>query len=256
MSAPIVIGRSIAATGVSVSIGSGGVNLLTDDPKEAWIAGTSGPVSAVLDLGSVKSIDFVYLGSFNGAAGATWSVTYSASASTGLGNTLLPATAAPVPRSKAGLMHLFVRASAAVSARYIRVALNQAGGGPNVTAGILRAGTCFRPAWGQEWGGGRAPIDTGIKERLPSGGFGIDPGVRKSAFQWTFGDLTDEEREELYAFCLEVGETAPFVLVEDIGSGTPATAESVHWCTFDRLDYYERRDPRSSRWAFRVEEWV
>lgn len=252
----IVICRPAAATAVSVSIGAGKDNLLSDKPKEAWITGAVGPVYAVLDLGSVQEIDFVYLGSVNGVAGTTWAVSYSAASSTGTGSTALDTTVAPTAKTKRGLMHLLAVLPEPVSARYIRVTVDQGNGGPGLTAGILRAGLSYRPTWGQEWGGGRAVVDTGTKERLPDGGLGVDLGARFSAFQWTFGDLSDDEVEELHAFCLEVGETIPFVLAENVGSGVPATHESVHWCTFDKLDFFERRDPRSSRWAFRVEEWV
>lgn len=253
---PIVICRPHLATGVAVSAGAGGANLLTKNPKEAWISGSAAPVYAILDLGEVKEIDFIFLGAVNGIAGTSWSVTYSAASSSGAGSTALTTTTAVLPRRRNGLMNLVVKLAAPVSARYIRVTADQGSGGPGLTAGILRAGLSLQPTWGQEWGGGRAVLDTGTSERLPDGGFGIDLGARKSLFQWTFGDLSDDEREELHTFCEEVGETEPFVLVEDIGSGVPATNEGTHWCKFDRLDYYERRDPASSRWSFRVEQWA
>lgn len=256
MASPIVICRPAEAAAVTVSTGAGGDNLLTNDPKEAWISGSGGAVYAVLDLGTAQPIDFVYLGSVNGVADTSWSVSYSAANAAGTGSSALVTTVAPVPRARGGLMHLLVRLAAPVTARYIRVNADQGSGGAALTAGILRAGLSFRPEWGQEWDGGRAPLDTGTRERLVSGGFGVELGVRKSMFEWTFADLSEAEREELYAFCIDVGETIPFVMVEDIGDGVPASHETVHWCTFDRLDYYRRRDPRSSRWAFRIEEWV
>ncbi|KKC27449.1 discoidin domain-containing protein [Sphingomonas sp. SRS2] len=253
---PIVICRPADAQGVDTTSGTGGVNLLTDNPKEAWISGSAAEVAAILDLGSVQEIDFVYLGSVNGVVGTTWSVTYSTASASGIGATALGTTVAVMPRKRRGLMHLLTVLDAPVSARYIRVIVNQGDGGPNLTAGILRAGLSFRPQWGQEWGGGRAVVDTGTRERLPDGGFGVDLGARKSVFQWTFADLSEDEREELYAFTEDVGETVPFVMVEDVGDGVPATNEGTHWCTFDRLDYYERRAPGSSRWAFRIEQWI
>jgi hypothetical protein len=141
-----------------------------------------------------------------------------------------------------------------VSARYIFVTLT-ATGGTALQIGVFAAGLAFQPTFGREYGSGRVVTETGAKERLLSGAFGINAGVRAGGYQWTFGELTDAEVETLYDRLFEIGETVSCLMVEDPDVHAYRNAR-IHWGLLGKIEAYERFAPGASRWSLRIEDWA
>lgn len=93
-----------------------------------------------------------------------------------------------------------------VNARYLHFDVTQPTGQP-ISAGIVMVGKAFRPALGQEWGAGRRPIDTGSVTPLLSGGFSIVEGARKRHLNFTLGDLSEAEADQLEDLALDRGDS-------------------------------------------------
>lgn len=250
----IVEPTRIAAVGASR--GSGAANLATHDPKETWIDAASGSAATItVDLGAARAIDTIALLHVRPpAAGATWSI----DAGVGAADTpVLGAATLRVP-DVAGEFETVSHAlwtGAARTARYVALTLTQPAGAPPLSAGALVIGRAFVAELGQEWGAGRQPIDTGTATALPSGGFSIVEGVRKSLFSWTFGDLTLAETEQLETIALHLGETAPGLVIED-ADATPGLRRRIHYGLFKKWRAYERRNRRQTRWEIGIEQWV
>lgn len=121
--------------------------------------------------------------------------------------------------------------------------------------GLARAAETFSPTYGHEWGAGRSLVDTGAATRNKAGGFGIEPGAIAGAWDWTLGDLTDEEVEELYDILRRIGATNPCLVVEDPAETNHLDAR-IHYGLFQRLEKYERRSVGITRWSLKIEEWI
>lgn len=255
--ANMIIVAPLPIAAIAASRGSGAANLSTADPKEVWTDSEAGSAVTIdLDLGAIRSIDTVYLGHVHdAAAGAVWTITGGAG---GYADTVLKAAGAlRVPEAAgrfASRSHgLWFGAAAAV--RYIRITLTQPGGSPPLAAGVLLIGRAFQPGLNREWGSGRRPIDTGTATPLPGGGFGVAEGARKSAFAWTFGDLTADEVEALEATAEDRGETRPVLVVED-PDATAGLWSRIHYGLFQRFRAFERRNRAQTRWELEIEQWV
>jgi hypothetical protein len=263
--ASLIILAPIAASSVAISRGAGGDRLLTSDPKEAWFDSAVGSaVTLTLDLGSVQSVDSLFLGSSNAADAATWAISSGVAAPTETSWIAATRMSAPYRRIGKPRMSFFRRGSivagafvtAPISARYIRATLIQPAGSPPLTIGNMAAGLAFQPLYGNEYGSGRATIDTGNREGLVGGGFGALIGVRKKAWSGQLGDLLDAEVDRLDDIFEDKGSTIPIVFIE----GTEEIAsvpqqEQIHWGLFQKLEAYERQAPAVTRWAISIEEW-
>jgi len=244
---------SIAA--ITASRGSDPSRMLTNDPKEVWVDSLAGSaVTFNIDLGSPQSLDTVFLGFTNAADAATWTVSSGVAGPTE--QVWTSAAVFPSPyKIAARPRHGFVQLAGAAMARYVRITITQPAGSQPLYAGVVAVGAAFVPTWGREYGSGRTPIDTGSRERLPSGGFGISPGAIKSSWSWTMGDLLDDEVDTLFAMAMAFGQSYALLTIEDPDS-TPGLAERIHWGVFDKLEAYERLAPGATKWAFTVEDWV
>ncbi|MBX9881276.1 MAG: hypothetical protein K2X73_04815 [Sphingomonas sp.] len=163
-------------------------------------------------------------------------------------------TVAPLTTAiEGGRQHYILQLPAPFMVRYIN--LGHAAGLGRSQIGLFAAGLAFRPTWGGEWGGGIGLTDTGTATRRRDGGFGIDPGVSAAQMQWTFGDLSDGERQQLFGMLKQRGATTtPFLVIEG-GDNGPSSTEEVHWGLFTRIEPYERQAPGMSRWSLRFEDW-
>lgn len=205
--------------------GANGANILTPDPKEVWLPAVSaGDEFIDIDLGASKYIDCFYV-SGRVPVGATFYVYISPSPSAVGGVLAVNVQTFPLPRGTGGESRHFVSFAGLVG-RYVYFGYRPGAGCDAIQAqiGIILAGRQFVPTWGREWESGRPIIDSVNKERLMGGGFGINAGVRKSGYDWTFGDLLDEERNDLFDFLMDVGEGKPMVMIED---STPPTAPTL-----------------------------
>lgn len=263
--ASLIILAPIPALSVTASRGFGEARLLTNDPKEGWADSTTGPTATLtLDLGSAQSVDSLFLGSSNAADAATWAI--SSGVNSPAETVWLNATrmSAPYRRTGKPRMSFFRRGSivanafvpAPIVARYIRVSLIQPAGSPNLTIGNMAAGLAFQPLYGNEYGSGRATIDTGNRESLLGGGFGTLLGIRKKVWSGQLGDLLDAEVDRLDDIFEDKGSTIPVVLIEGTeGVATVVQQEQIHWGVFQKLEAYERQAPAVTRWAISIEEW-
>lgn len=251
----IVSPMSVAA--VTTSRGAGAANLLTADPKEVWADSVAGSAASIdIDLGSVQSIDTIFLGyAYDVAPGAIWSISGGTASYTG--SVIQAATTLRVPdvAGQAPAMSHALWFGGARAVRYLRITVTQTAGWPPLKIGVLLVGRAFQPILGREWGSGRRPIDTGTATPLAGGGYGIAEGVRKRGFYWTFGDLTADEVEALEAIALDRGETRPLLVVED-AAGTAGLRSRIHYGLFERFRSFERRNKAQTRWELGVEEWV
>lgn len=258
----------IPIVGITASRGSNVARLLTGNPREVWLDNAVASVATIgIDLGSVQPVDTVFLGFTNAGDGATMVVT---SGTASAGEATWPSAVLPAPyKTTRRPRHGFawrsklvnhpeagtIRVGDPINARYIDVRVTQPAGNAALYAGCIAAGLAFQPALGREYGGGRTPIDTGSRERLPSGGFGVSPGIVKGSWDWTMGDLYADEVDRLYDIALQLGETRDVLVVED-PEVSPGLNERLHWGMFDKLQAYERINPALTRWSFRIEDWA
>lgn len=246
--APLAIAAA-PTIGGTAGAGTGAANLLSPDPKEVWAAGTAGTTTIDVDVGSARDVDSFFLGFTNAAAAATWSVQSATGPGLGLVD-LVPTTGFRAADSAGPRHHGFVRIAAPAATRYLRLTVTQPDAA--LQAGILLVGKGLSGPY--EFGSGRAPIDTGTKEMLIGGGFGIADGVVKAQLRWTFPDLSPADRRALWALVSDRGETRPVLVVEETGEGAGLN-EELHYGLFDRLQAYERLSPGTTRWALSMTEW-
>ncbi|MHA3840430.1 hypothetical protein ACX0GZ_04325 [Sphingomonas aestuarii] len=241
---------------IGASRGSGAQNLSTVEPKEIWRDNAVGSEASItIDLGGVRSIDTIFLGFVTDPADAA---TFRASGGIGSYGEFAIQEAAPLRApDAAGIRSASSHAlwhGAPVNARYVSLGVTQTSGQP-ISAGIVIVGKAFRPALGQEWGAGRRPIDTGSVTPLLSGGFAIVEGARKRHLNFTLGDLSEEEADQLEALALDRGESRPVLIVENVDR-TPGLRQRIHYGLFERWRAFERRNRKQTRWEIGLEEWV
>lgn len=245
--AGLLINKPIAAA--ITAPGSGVANLQTPSPREIWIAPAAGAHMIDIDLLSAQQVDCFYLGSTNATVDAVWTI----QSIDAIGGAVTATHVNGQPMRLAGNTRnrypAFARLAAPVVGRYFRITVNQPV--TPMEIGVLVVGLALE--WPYAYGSGRVPIDTSRVTSLQDGGFGIDAGVVKRAFQWRFVDLDEATLDKLWAIAEEVGESKPLLVVE--GPAYPPSATSVHYGIFRRFDYYEREDAASSKWALTLEEW-
>lgn len=232
-------------------------NLLKADPKEVWADTATGTAASItIDLGFAQPINTILLGHVRPPlAGATWAISGGAF---GPNDDVIQGSAPLRVPDRAGRFSIVSHAlwtGAPVNVRWLRIAITQPAGGSPLTVGTLVVGQAFVAEFGQEWGAGRQPLDTGVATPLPSGGFSIVEGVRKRRYGWTFGDLSVEEADALEAIALALGETRPGLVIED-DARTPGLRDRIWYAKFERWKQYERRNRKQTRWELGVEEWV
>ncbi len=241
---------------LAASRGTGTANLASADPKEVWQDSAAGTATLDIDLGAVRQVDTIALIAVQPAAMATnWTITGGASGYTQVtikaaGALRAVDSAGEAPSRTHALWH-----GTAVLVRYIRVSVTQPAGYTPLSIGSIVAGAAFTPRYPRQWGAGRKIIDTGTATALPSGGFGVVEGVRKSRYSWTFGDLDQAEVDRLYAIQRDRGETRPVLVVEDVSAST-GQLNRIHYAKFVELQAYERRNVVQTRWEMTIEEWA
>lgn len=259
---PFTLGYSptlvIPAPGIGVLAGAARPNLLTDDPREVFVGAAAGTYSEIyIDFGADVSWDTIALLNTNGNATADWGITDGTNAYGGYqGSLLVPAgTALRTPSEDIADSRgpAFYQAASPRFSRYIYIQFRQGAAGSPIQAGRLVVGKSWKPSLPRELGGGRPPIDTGSRERLPDGGLARVSGSLVSGFQWVFGDLEEADLAKLWGIIRRRRTTEPLLLVEDPGA---PVAEGLHYGTFVALERYERAIVSKSRWALTVEDWV
>ncbi len=239
---------------VVASRGTGAANLASANPKEVWADTAIGKVTLDVDLGAVRAIDTMFLGFLRPPdAAASWAIRAGVAAADTLVQPVAPLAVPDVPDDAAATAHALWHGTP-IAARYLSIDVTQPAGTP-LTAGVLAIGKAFVADFGQEWGAGRQPIDTGTATSLPSGGFAVVEGVRKLLYAWTFGDLSVAETEQLETIALHLGETRPGLVVENAGR-TAGLRRRIHWGLFRKWRAFERRNARQTRWEISIEQWL
>ncbi|HYI39983.1 MAG TPA: hypothetical protein VE053_06665 [Allosphingosinicella sp.] len=237
----------ISSVAAAIPAFSTGVsNLLTPDPKEIW-TGTvgSGTLELNIDMGATVTVDTIFVGGMNGSFLSAFR------GGTGMGTGMVDLYAPGAPTNAAP--YGFSRLAASAVKRYFQISISNLSTHPS--AGVVLFGLSFQPTHNREWGGGRQLIDTGAKESLLGGGFGIGQGARKAAYRWTFGDLTDAEVEALWTVAKDRGETSPVLVVED-PADTANLGARIHYGLFEKFEAFERQNPSQTRWALSMTEWT
>lgn len=234
---------AIAGTGVGANY------LLTPDPKEVWAGTYAGGHEIDIDLGALAAFDTIFLGFTNLPAAAEWYIYTATGPGTGLA-LIVPPRPARAADSLGPRHHCLARLAAPVEARYLRITVSS-----NVApvAGVVAVGKAFQAPF--EFGSGRTLIDTGAKEALIGGGFGLGDGVVKAQLRWSFVDLSPAKRRALWALTYRRGERKPIIVVEELGEDA-GLGEEIHYGLFDRFQAYERDDPGQTRWALSMTEWA
>ena len=239
--------------------GVGAENLASRDPKEVWAdAGVSSPATITFDLGVDRLIDTVMLGYIRPpAAGSVWIATGRTSANAQVpltvGTPYAPLRVEDVTGEFPAISHALVRFPAG-SYRYVDIQIAQPAGFEPLTAGVAVVGRAFEATLGREWGFGRQPLDTGSATPLPGGGFAVVDGAKKLRASWTFGDLSAAETDALEAIALQIGRTAPALVIED-ADRTAGLRHRIHYGLVDWRSW-ERRNRPQTRWELSIEEWA
>jgi hypothetical protein len=221
-------------------------NMMTPDPKEI-ATGTGGGTSIDIDLGVSLTCDTFFAGFISS------NVTQVAlSSATGLGTGLVSLGNLNLGPTTAARRHAFLD-RAAVSSRYWRFGFTYTG---TLLVGIIGVGASIQPTWGHEWGSGRQMIDNSLVTDLRGGGFAIERGAVKGSWNYTLGDLTDTDLAALWALTNDIGISQPVLVMEDPALTGQAMNDALHYGLLDKPDVYERLLPGTSRWSFRVQEWV
>lgn len=241
---------------IATSRGTGGQNLLSPHPLEVWLDDSAGTAATIsIDLGAARPIDTLFLGYvLPPAVGATWSITggvagYAEVTLAATGPLRVPDVAGRFPSLSHGFWH-----GSSSTVRYVRITVTQPAGSAALSVGIVQLGASFVPKFNKEWGSGRRVIDTGTVTPLLDGGFASVEGVRKSAYFWTFGDLTDTELDLLHDLALDRG-TSRSVLVVENPANTAGLRRRLHYGLFGAFKQHERLSPGRTRWELSIEEW-
>jgi hypothetical protein len=239
---------------IAQTSGAAASRLITPNPKEA-IAVPANQVGVSFDLafGRTVTFDTFYIG-YHGAPAGSGAVALF-QAIDGIGGTVTGNYTGNVSMEPTGYgppYHTVARLAAPVSAAFLRVVINGNGAGFNV--GTFAYGLAFQTEYGEERGGGGLIEDTGSVERLFGGGFGIDEGVATTGYQWSFGDLQDAERRQLFQIVKRLRTTRSFLMVENPAQ-TEGLNERIHWGNLRKLEAYERIDPRNSKWSLSMWDW-
>lgn len=222
-------------------------HLLTSDPREVWAPAGAASIQFTADLGAAVAIDTVFLG---------YSILKQASAVVvKVDGVQVGASAFALPRRAGRYAHALILLNQGVIGQHVQVIITVAAGDRPQSLGVLMIGQRFQPQWNHEWGAGRVPVDTGTRTRLQGGGYGLDAGIVKSGWQWTFGDLSDGELDQVFDIVMDRGETGPVLVVENPDQ-TAGLAERIHYGTFDRIEAFERQDVQLTRWSLRIEDWL
>lgn len=222
--------------------------LASNEPKQVAVA-NGGAASIKLDLGAAVTFDTLFIGFTTDAGAGSFSCTCgnATGAETALGVTnVLPTKLIGARR------HFLLRLGAPVTARYVIMSNANLAAGYQI--GKFAVGLAFSPTYGPEFDHGAGIEDTAIVTNRKDGGLGMDPGVTVGTWNWQLGDLTDDERDTLYGILRYLGLSKPAIVIEGLGLAT-TLHESVHWCTFTRIEKYERYDAGLTRWAFTIRDW-
>jgi hypothetical protein len=230
-------------------------NVLTPDPKDIFMyPGGNGLYYFYLDMGAAITADFLFAGFVSPGSYVSEVATGTDMVGGGLVvRAIRHPAAAPPASASARRRHAMAWLTAPAASRYWRIGITFQGG--NASLGIMGLGLAIQPAYGREWGSGRQPVDMSSVQALRGGGYGIDRGARKVAYQFTCGDLLDAEVQALWDMAEEIGESAPVIVCED-PDWTAGLNERLHYGLFDRPEAYERLIPGQTRWAFRLRGWV
>lgn len=247
----VLIVAPLPIAAVPTVAGVGAANLRTADPREVWTAPSTADVGMDIDMGSVVEVDSFFIGYTNAHPSCTWTIHRASAPGVDLvlisAETLLRAADSLGPRH-----HGFVRLPAPVASRHFRITIEQGGAAP-ISAGALVIGRAFEKH--REYGAGRTMIDTGERQDLVSGGFGMGDGTVKAQFAFSFIDLTDAEVHTLEGIQRDRGLRRPVVVVENTDL-TIGRNEAIHYGVFERFAANERQDPTSTKWAGTVVEWA
>ena len=109
--------------------------------------------------------------------------------------------------------------------------------------------------WNYDWGGGRRVIDLSQKTEMPGGELAIVNRAKVPIARLSWNDLTDAEVAAIWSLQLEIGESAPVILLEESDSAL-WRQEQLHYGVHDGLEFYERQQSGKSRWEMRVRNWL
>ncbi len=251
MNTGILIINPLPIAAIVTSNGTGAANLLSPSTREVWRASAVGASTIDLDFGEPVTLDTVFLGFTNATPAATWSLA-TMTGPAGAGSIVISADASlRVDHPIGARHHSLVRLYEPVTTRYLRISVNQVGGGAALQAGIVLAGLAIdRP---YEYRAGRAPLDLSKRTELNDGGFGISRAAIVSSYRFTLSGLSDEQVEELWQIVMAIGESAPILIVE--GHDTPVRFSQIHYGLLQRLEPYEREEPEDTRWGLSIRDW-
>lgn len=254
--ANILIAEPLPIASISASRGSGIDNLLSFDPREIWMDDAVGSAATIdIDLGGEQIVNMVCLAAlFFADTEATWEISGGLE---GPSQIIMPSQTLRVPerdwRVRTMSHSLWLGPEQLV--RHLRIRITQPSTAQPLAIGALAIANGFQPEMNKEWGAGRGVKDTSTVTRLASGGVAVVEGARYGTYNWTLGDLSEEETDKLYELQLGVGESRPIVVVEDPAM-TAGLRNRIHYGGLVQLRAFERRNQQQTRWQMNVEDWA
>ena len=239
------------------------------DPQPKTVLQTQPLVSAGtfyldidFDFGADVSIDTVaVLFSNLSLAGGTWQLN-GATAAQGAaylntGPSIFMTDAFGVtPTTNASRRHA-VWAGALRTLRYLRVRLADTAASAErlVRIGNIVIGSRLPLTWNFELGSGRKIEDQSITRTLPGGETAFERGGRTPLFRATWSNITDAEMRAVYSLLLDLGTSAPLLIVED-PDATAGQNERIHYGLLTGLDFNERVQADKQRIDLTIREMV
>ncbi|WP_194745712.1 hypothetical protein [Thermaurantiacus tibetensis] len=249
-------------------------NLADPQPKIVWRRSFDGPWAAriTVDMGGDIGLDTFALLYHAGAPALTWRIWSRTAAQGNFGPgvageadatpILSPLVPASLPSTiGATRLHALHVAPSPVTARYVRIVLQDLTAGPQVfSAGVLAIGGRIQPmnagtGPGADWGTGRRVVDLSEVQTLDGGERATWRRACVPEVRWRWSLLSDAELRQLWALQMNRGEGQPLLYVED-AAATTGLQERIHYGTLTGLDFYERRQADKSSWEFRLRHWL
>jgi hypothetical protein len=263
---PIALSGKVLAVSGSVPVDSAFPITALFDPQPKTIVQTqlTGPGSYSLvidfDLGGDTAIDTVAVLFTNLQPGAVWQLCAATQAQgaaylpTGPAN-FLSTSFGVLPSNNSSRQH-GIWVGGAITMRFLRIILTA----PTNNERVLRIGNIVIGArvplvWNFELGSGRKIEDQSIIRTLPGGETAPERGGRTPLFRATWSNIADTEMRAIYALLLDLGTSAPLLIVEDPDI-TTGLNERIHYGLLTGLDFTERSQVDKQRIDLTIREMI
>jgi hypothetical protein len=263
---PIALFGKILAVAGSVSVDSAFPITALFDPQPKTIVQTqptgAGSYNLIIDfdLGADMQIDTIAVLFTNLQPGAAWQLSAATQAQ---GAAYLATVPANFVSTSFGVLPINtpsrqhgIWAGSAITMRFLRINLVAPASNERVLRiGNIVIGARVPLAWNFELGSGRKIEDQSIIRTLPGGETSAERGGRTPLFRATWSNIADTEMRAIYALLLDLGTSAPLLIVEDPDL-TAGLNERIHYGLLTGLDFTERSQEDKQRIDLTIREMI